>query len=53
MNDRRTGDRRASGRGGRRDGDHEPWYMRHRFWLATASLLFVGWRRVKAMTKQD
>jgi hypothetical protein len=40
-------DRRAHGRGGRRDGDQKkPWYMRRRLWLATASLLYVGWRRI-------
>jgi hypothetical protein len=45
-------DRRANRRGGRRETDHgRPWYVRHRLWLATASLLFVGWRRVKSMTK--
>ena len=48
-NRRDTGrrDRRAVLRGGRRDGDHsKPWYLRRRLWLAVASLMFVGWRRV-------
>jgi hypothetical protein len=40
-------DRRARPRGGRRDGDgKKPWYMRRRLWLAAASLIYVGWRRV-------
>lgn len=43
-------DRRANRRGGRRDGDNgKPWYMRRRLWLAAASLLYVGWRRVRAI----
>ena len=47
-------DRRAKGRGGRRDTDHgKPWYVRHRLWLAAASLVFVGWRRVKSLTRQS
>jgi hypothetical protein len=42
-------DRRARARGGRRDGDQKkPWYMRRRLWLAAASLLYVGWRKVTA-----
>jgi hypothetical protein len=47
--DRRTehSDRRARSRGGRRDGDaQKPWYLRRRLWLASASLLYVGWRRL-------
>jgi hypothetical protein len=40
-------DRRAVLRGGRRGGEYKkPWYRRRRLWLAAASLLFVGWRRV-------
>jgi hypothetical protein len=40
-------DRRAVPRGGRRDGDQKkPWYFRRRVWLAVASVVFVGWRRV-------
>jgi hypothetical protein len=51
-------DRRAVLRGGRRDGDRKkPWYLRRRLWLAAASLLYVGWRRLtgrpKAVTKSD
>jgi hypothetical protein len=48
--DRRTGprvDRRARTRGGRRDVDGgQPWWMRRRLWLAFASVMYVGWRRV-------
>jgi hypothetical protein len=45
-----TRDRRAHPRGGRRDNDQgKPWYMRRRLWLAAASLLYVGWRRVRAL----
>lgn len=44
-------DRRANPRGGRRNDDHKkPWYMRRRLWLAGASLIYVGWRRLRAMT---
>ena len=47
---RRNGDgfdRRAHPRGGRRAGDRrKPWYMRRRLWLAVASLMFVGWKRI-------
>ncbi len=40
-------DRRARARGGRRDGDQKkPWYLRRRLWLAAASLVYVGWRRI-------
>ena len=43
-------DRRARPRGGRRDHDEKkPWYMRRRLWLATASLLYVGWRRMRSL----
>ncbi len=46
-------DRRARARGGRRDGDQKkPWYMRRRLWLATASLLYVGWRRITGRSKK-
>ena len=54
--DRRTAapDRRAHSRNGRRSGDaKKPWYMRRRLWLATASLLYVGWRRVRALGRRD
>jgi hypothetical protein len=49
---RRKGpDRRARPRGGRREGDaRKPWYMRQTIWLTTASLLFVGWRRLRNRT---
>ena len=41
-------DRRARPRGGRRDSDQpKPWYMRRRLWLAAASMVFVGWKRVR------
>ena len=41
-------DRRAHANGGRREGERKtPWYLRHRIWLAAASLVFVGWRRVR------
>jgi hypothetical protein len=41
-------DRRARPRGGRRDSDQQkPWYMRRRLWLAAASMMFVGWKRVR------
>jgi len=46
-------DRRARARGGRRDGDQKkPWYMRRRLWLATASLLYVGWRRITGRSRK-
>lgn len=54
--DRRTDapDRRAHSRNGRRKGDaKKPWYMRRRLWLATASLLYVGWRRVRSLGRRD
>jgi hypothetical protein len=45
---RELSDRRARPRGGRRDNDSpKPWYMRRRMWLAAASMLFVGWKRVR------
>lgn len=45
-----TVDRRAGRRGGRRDGDNgKPWYMRRRLWLAAATLLYVGWRRLRTL----
>ena len=37
-----------SGTGGQHDAK-KPWYMRRRLWLATVSLLYVGWRRVRAL----
>jgi len=41
-------DRRANPRGGRREDDSgKPWYMRRRLWLGAASILFVGWKRVR------
>jgi hypothetical protein len=47
-------DRRAHPRGGRRESDQKkPWYMRRRLWLAAASLVFVGWRRVREMGRRD
>lgn len=56
MNPERRGeitDRRARPRGGRRDGDNgKPWYMRRRLWLAAATLVYVGWRRVRALGSQ-
>ena len=45
-------DRRAHPRGGRRDHDQKkPWYLRRRLWLAFASLVFVGWRRVRGLAR--
>jgi hypothetical protein len=47
-------DRRAHPRGGRRDHDaRKPWYMRRRLWLAAASLLYVGWRRMRTLGRRD
>lgn len=47
-----AGDRRAHPRGGRRTHDaKKPWYMRRRLWLATASLVYVGWRKMRGLTK--
>jgi hypothetical protein len=40
-------DRRARIRGGRRtDDEKQPWWMRRRMWLAFASVMYVGWRRL-------
>jgi hypothetical protein len=44
---RASSDRRARPRGGRRDGDSKPWYQRHALWVAAASMIFVGWKRVR------
>jgi hypothetical protein len=42
-------DRRVNSRGGRREGERrKPWYLRRRLWLAAASVMFVGWRRMRA-----
>jgi hypothetical protein len=47
-------DRRARSRGGRRPYDHKkPWYMRRRLWLATASFLFVGWRKLREFVRRS
>jgi hypothetical protein len=41
-------DRRAARRGGRRVSDRKkPWWQRRRLWLATASMAFVWWRRLR------
>jgi hypothetical protein len=46
-------DRRKRARGGRRDGDQKkPWYLRRRLWLAAASLVYVGWRRITGRPKR-
>jgi hypothetical protein len=54
---RRTGeerDRRKRARGGRRDGDQKkPWYLRRRLWLAAASLVYVGWRRITGRSRRN
>jgi hypothetical protein len=44
-------DRRRRPRGGRRPYDNrtKPWYMRRRLWLAAASLLYVGWQRMRRL----
>jgi hypothetical protein len=40
-------DRRARTRGGRRAREaKQPWWMRQRLWLAFASVMYVGWRRI-------
>lgn len=45
-------DRRAKTRGGRREDDSQkPWYMRRRLWLAAASMIFVGWKRVRRIVR--
>ena len=47
-------DRRAHSRGGRRPYDQKkPWYMRRRLWLATASILFVGWRKLRGLVRRS
>jgi hypothetical protein len=44
-------DRRVRPRGGRREDDSKkPWYLRRRLWLALASVMYVGWRRVRGRT---
>ena len=53
---RRTGDsasdRRAITRGGRRNGDEaKAWYVRRPLLLATVSLVFMGWRRLRALVR--
>jgi hypothetical protein len=44
-------DRRRRPRGGRRPYDNrtKPWYMRRRLWLAAASLLYMGWQRMRRL----
>jgi hypothetical protein len=47
-------DRRANPRGGRRAKDaRKPWYMRRRLWLAAATLVYVGWRRMRRLARGD
>jgi len=48
-------DRRARSRSGRRGGEalKKPWYMRRRVWLATASLFYMGWRRLRKVARRD
>jgi len=50
IDDRRTdarADRRARTRGGRRTLEAgQPWWMRRPLWLAFASVMYVGWRRI-------
>ena len=48
-------DRRARSRGGRREGDplQKPWYMRRRLWLTAASLMFVGWKRIRGIGRSS
>jgi hypothetical protein len=42
-------DRRVNSRAGRREGERRtPWYLRRRLWLAAVSVMFVGWRRMRA-----
>jgi hypothetical protein len=49
---RAVSDRRAHSRNGRRDGEAiAPWYRRRRIWVAIASLVYVGWRRVAGRTR--
>jgi hypothetical protein len=47
-------DRRKRPRGGRRPYDNrtKPWYMRRRLWLAAASLLYVGWQRMRTLGRR-
>jgi hypothetical protein len=46
--ERAVRDRRARARGGRRNGDgQKPWYLRQPLLLTIASLMFVGWQRVR------
>jgi hypothetical protein len=43
-------DRRARPRGGRRGSDSQrPWYLRNGVLLAAASMIFVGWKRVRRL----
>jgi hypothetical protein len=55
MDDNRSpvrSDRRANSRSGRRaDDSPQPWYLRRRLWLAAASMLFVGWKRVRRIVR--
>ena len=45
-------DRRAKSRSGRREDDaRQPWYMRRRLWLAAASIVFVGWKRIRQIVR--
>ena len=45
-------DRRAKSRNGRREDDSpQPWYMRRRLWLAAASIVFVGWKRIRQIVR--
>jgi hypothetical protein len=57
MDNRRSGDRndrRAHPRFGRRDGEQRrPWYMRRRVWLAAASLMYLGWRRIRTLGRSN
>jgi len=48
-------DRRRRPRGGRRPYDNrtKPWYMRRRLWLAAASLVYVGWQRVRRLGRRS
>jgi hypothetical protein len=49
-----TSDRRSKPRGGRRgDDSQKPWYMRRRLWLAAASMMFVGWKRVRRIARSS
>jgi hypothetical protein len=47
-------DRRSHPRGGRRQEDaKKPWYLRRRLWLAAASLVYVGWRRMRSLARKN